>query len=143
MNNGVETEIPPVVSRVFTLPPYDKRAPTMLGGFCKTCSRYYFPQPKYCHTCLEPVELTSIGSEGSIYSYTVIRTKPPLGLPQPYAVGYIDMEMSGLRIFCLLDPTAIDQLQVGLPVSLKVGPLGHDGNGASRLRPYFTPRRRN
>jgi len=143
MENTVETQIPPVVSGVFTLPPYDKTAPTMLGGLCKVCGRYYFPKPVYCRTCLEQVELTSVGSEGSIYSYTVIRTKPPLGLPQPYAVGYIDLEETRLRIFCLLDPTAIDQLQVGLPVSLRVGPLGHDGTGASCLRPYFSPRRRN
>jgi uncharacterized OB-fold protein len=143
MNNRIETELPPVVSGVFTLPPYDKMAPTMLGGFCKVCGRYYFPKPVYCRTCLEQVELTGVGSRGNIYSYTVIRTKPPLGLPQPYAVGYIDLEKSHLRIFCLLDPTAIDQLQVGLPVSLRVGPLGHDGTGASCLRPYFSPRRRN
>jgi hypothetical protein len=54
-------------------------------------------------------------------------------------VGYIDLQESGLRIFCLLDPDAIDALRIGLPVSLKVAPLGRGVDGSPRLRPYFTP----
>jgi len=138
MNGESTHDIPPVVPGVFTLPPYDQKPPQLLGGFCPACHRYYFPRPKYCPCCLGSVEEISIGSEGTIYSFTVVRTKPPLGLPQPYSVGYVDMAESCLRVFCLLDPAAIKQLRVGSPVRLAVGPLGHDGRGEPRLRPYFT-----
>ena len=138
--NEAKIDILPVVPGIFTLPPYDKAPPRLLGGFCPVCNRHYFPRPRYCPGCLGAVEETSLGSEGTVYSFTVVRTKPPLGLPQPYSVGYIDLVENGLRIFCLLDTSAIDQLRIGLPVKLAVEPLGHDGHGKPRLRPYFTPR---
>ena len=85
------------------------------------------------------MEEVDLGSEGTLYSFTVIRTKPPLGLPQPYSVGFVDLKKGkDLRIFCLLDPMAIDRLRIGLPMRLAVAPLGHDGRGSPLLRPYFT-----
>ncbi|MBI5585361.1 MAG: OB-fold domain-containing protein [Deltaproteobacteria bacterium] len=111
----------------------------MLGGYCPGCRKYLFPAPRYCPACLEPTEKTNLGSEGTLYSFTVVRTKPPLGLPQPYSVGYVDLPGSGLRVFSLLDPEAIDRLRIGRPLRLAAGFLGHDGRGSSRWRPYFTP----
>ena len=130
---------PPVAAGIFTLPPFDREPPRLLGGICPGCQKRYFPRPLYCPTCLGSLQECSIGSKGIIHSFTVVRTKAPLGLPQPYSVGYIDMEESGLRVFCLLDPSAMDRLRVGLKMALAVERLGHDGNGEPRLRPYFTP----
>ncbi|MCP5107423.1 MAG: DNA-binding protein [bacterium] len=137
--NNIIDGILPVAPGVFTLPPYHDAPPVLLGGFCPDCGTYYFPRPKYCRGCLGPVEEKPVGSEGTVYSFTVIRKKAPFGLPLPYSVGFIDLKGSGLRIFCLLDPAAIDQLRIGLPVRLAVKPLGHDGEGSPCLRPYFTP----
>lgn len=140
MSLKVTNDIPPFAAGIFTLPPYDKSPPKLLGGVCKECKQNYFPRPKYCPVCLRPTEESVLGSEGKIYSFTVVRRRSPLGLPEPYSVGYIDLKETGLRIFCLLDPAAIDQFRINLPVRLAVGQLGHDGNGSPRLRPYFTPR---
>jgi uncharacterized OB-fold protein len=131
-------DIPPMMPGVFTPPPYDQNLPRLIGGFCRECRQFYFPRPHYCPHCLGTAEETALNSEGTIHSFTVVRTKPPLGLPQPYSVGYVDLAESGLRIFCLLDPMAIDRLRIGLPVRLAVAPLGHDGRGMPCLRPYFT-----
>ena len=141
MNFDATNDIPPVAPGIFTLPPYDKSPPRLLGGLCPDCNQNYFPKPRYCPVCLGPTEETVLGSEGRIYSFTVVRRRAPLGLPEPYSVGYIDLTETGLRIFCLLDPAAIDQLRIDLPVRLAVGQLGHDGHGSPRLRPYFTPMR--
>jgi uncharacterized OB-fold protein len=137
--NEKENTIGPVATGIFTLPPYEQNPPQLIGGMCGSCSRYYFPRPHYCKGCLEPTEEALLGSEGTIYSYTVIRTKAPLGLPTPYAVGYVDLKGSSLRIFTLLDPRAIEDLKVGQSVHLAVNLLGHDGKGSPCLRPYFTP----
>ena len=134
-----ENDLAPVATGIFTLPPYDHNPPQLIGGICTSCSQYYFPRPHYCKGCLEPTEEVLLGSEGTIYSYTVVRTKAPLGLPTPYSVGYVDLKGSSLRVFMLLDPQAIEDLKVGLPVHLAVEPLGHDGQGSPCLRPYFTP----
>jgi uncharacterized OB-fold protein len=133
------SKIPPVIPGIFTLPPYDEAPPALLGGFCPTCSAYYFPRPQYCRTCLGTVEETRVGSEGTIYSFTIVRKKAPMGLPLPYGIGYVDLKETGLRIFCLLDPAALDKLRIGLPVQLAVRDLGHNANGSPCLRPYFSP----
>jgi uncharacterized OB-fold protein len=138
MESERNEDLSPFLPGIFTPPPYDQAPPRLLGGFCPDCRTYFFPRSRFCPHCLGVVEETELGSEGTLYSFTVIRTKPPLGLPQPYSVGYVDLEEKGLRIFCLLDPGAIDRLRIGLPMQLAVGPLGHDGRGKPCLRPYFT-----
>ena len=114
------------------------QVPALLGGHCQVCGGYFFPKPQYCPGCLQAVEEHTLEGAGSIYTYTVVRTRPPLGLPQPYAVGYIDLAQSGLRIFALFDPGDIESLAIGSPVHLKVGPLGNNNQGEPCSRPYFS-----
>lgn len=143
MDKSNKNQLPPMLPDIFTLPPYKEKPPTLLGGYCESCDRTFFPRPRFCPLCLGTPELMAVGNEGIIHSFTVVRTKPPLGLPQPYGVGYVDlapgMAGPGLRVFCLFDPDSLDRLKIGAKVTLKVGPLGHDGRGEPRLRPFFKP----
>ena len=116
----------------------EEHGPVLLGGYCPACRATYFPRNKYCRRCLEPVEPCELSREGAIYSYTVVRIRPPQGLPQPYAVGYIDLADNGLRIFGLFDPAHTDRLAIGSAVRLNVGPLGTNSRGEPSLRPYFS-----
>ncbi|MBU0462013.1 MAG: OB-fold domain-containing protein [Proteobacteria bacterium] len=136
-----ETDLSPVVPGLFSLPPYDKKPPSLLGAFCPDCNRYYFPRPKYCPRCLAPASQIPLKSNGTIYSYTVVRIKPPFGLPSPYSVIYVDLTEVDLRVFGLFDPEAIDRLRIGLDVELAAGPLGINSQGQSCLRPYFKLRK--
>jgi uncharacterized OB-fold protein len=111
--------------------------PVLLAGICQKCNNRFFPKPKICPNCLADVNLVKLGSCGTVYSFTIVRIKPPMGLPQPYAVGYIDI--AGLRIFSLLDPGRVDELKIGQQVVLAVKQLGVDAGGKPCLRPYFTP----
>ena len=111
--------------------------PVLVGGRCPHCEREFFPRPRYCPGCLRPTQEHRLGGQGVIYSYTVVRTRPPFGLPQPYAVGFIDLIQSGLRIFGLLKQSDIDRLAIGKAVRLQLGPLGLDGKGQAGMRPYF------
>jgi len=131
-------DLPPIAPGLFRL---DKAGvePVLLGGECRPCRRQFFPRPPICPACLGEIEEAGLGSQGVLYSYTVVRVKPPFGLPQPYAVAYVDLAASGLRVFSLLDPDAIEQFTIGQQLKLAVGPLGHDGDGSPCLRPYFTP----
>ena len=131
--------LPPVQEGIFSLPlAGEQGGPRLLGGYCRACDRYHFPRERHCHRCLGPVEAADLGNTGVIYSYTAVRAKPPLGLPQPYGVGFVDLADHGLRVFALLDPECIDDFKIGAPVMLAVKPLGHDGKGHPCLRPYFT-----
>jgi uncharacterized OB-fold protein len=112
--------------------------PVLIGGHCPDCGRNFFPRPRYCPKCLRPPQERKLGGDGVIYSYTVVRTKPPFGLPQPYALAFIDLAQSGLRIFGMLNPADIERLAIGRRVRLETGPMGHDGKGQPCLRPFFS-----
>ncbi|MCF8042566.1 MAG: OB-fold domain-containing protein [Desulfarculaceae bacterium] len=112
--------------------------PVLIGGHCPHCRRDFFPRPRYCPGCMRPPQERLLSGDGVIYSYTVVRIRPPLGLPQPYAVGFVDLNQSGLRIFGLLNHGDIDRLAIGKRVRLKLGPLGQDGGGQACMRPYFS-----
>jgi uncharacterized OB-fold protein len=116
-----------------------KNRPALLGGQCPTCGKRYYPRPHMCPECLKDIDECEIGSGGVIYSFTVVRTKPPLGLPEPYGVAYVDLDESALRVFGLLDPQALDQFTIGKRVRLEVGKIGLNLQGEPCLRPYFTP----
>ena len=111
--------------------------PVLLGGRCAPCDRVFFPRPQFCPHCLEPVGESELKGEGEVYSYTAVKARPPLGLPQPYALGYIDLTESGLRVFALLDPADLDGLALGAKVALTIGPMGKDAKGEPCLRPFF------
>lgn len=137
---GAEAAVlPPVQKGIFTLPDANGNPPSLLGGHCAVCDRHSFPREPHCSRCLGVMDEATLGSRGTVYSLTVVRTKPPLGLPQPYSVGFIDLEDCGLRIFCLLDPDRIGDIRIGSSVRLTIRPLGHDSEGRACLRPCFTP----
>ncbi len=126
----------PFAQNIFTQP-HGNKQPSLLGGFCVDCNEYFFPEPFYCPGCLGKLVNRPIGSRGSIYSFTVVRTLPPFGLPGPYGVGYIDLKQTGLRVFGLFDPKEIGLLKIGAQVILSVKSLGKDTQGSPRLRPCF------
>ncbi len=110
----------------------------LLGGSCKTCSNYQFPKAEVCPVCLGKVEQVSLGSLGSVHSITSIHAKPPLGLPNPYRVAYVDLEQIPLRIFTLMDSNPELEIIIGQRVRLAIAPIGVDIEGSPCLRPYFT-----
>lgn len=133
-----KNEALPVNPGTYTLPGNGQTPPQLLGGFCDVCQAFYYPMPKYCPNCVGKTLKRTVGNRGRVYSLTIIRVKPPFGLPQPYSVGYVDLDQTGLRVFALFDPQQINEIKLGDPVGLTVRQLGHDGCGAPRLRPVFT-----
>ena len=128
-------DLKPVLDGVFNASP----SPRLSGGVCPECHKKYFPKPMVCHHCLEQVQDVELSSTGRLFTFTIVRTKPPFGLPQPYAVGYVDLDVDGLRIFSLLDSAHIDRLAIGQQLYLRIAPIGVDSTGQACLRYYFTP----
>lgn len=127
--------LPPFAEGVFV---GDGASARLLGSRCAS-GRMLFPRTASCPDTGDatmPVELPVCAE---LYSYTVVRMKPPFGLPAPYAVGYVDLQGVDLRIFTLLDPFAIGRLRIGMRLTLSSGPLGVGLTGEPCARPYFTP----
>lgn len=136
-----ELALPAVAADLFVLGDAQSatQSATLLGGHCPSCRSSHYPWAERCPSCLGALERRPIGGSGRLYSYTVVRTKAPFGLPEPYAVGYVDLDDSGLRVFALFDPARIAALELGGRVELAVRPLGTDNAGAPCLRPVFHP----
>lgn len=132
-----QVELPPIANDIFASSLRDSSRFELIGGHCDACDKYSFPKAEHCFHCHADTRQVSLGTDGVIYSFTVIRTKPPLGLPQPYAVAYIDLQDVPLRVFCLLDPKQTEDAVIGAKVRLSVGPLGINNEGEDCLRPYF------
>lgn len=127
--------VKPVLEGIFEIGP----PPRLLGGYCPGCERRYFPKPFVCPVCQGSVETVPLSGRGTLYSFALVRTKAPFGLPQPYAVGYVDLQTDGLRIISLLDPERLQDLAIGMPMELRVAPLGLGADEQPCLRYYFTP----
>ncbi|RJX24551.1 MAG: hypothetical protein C4554_08835 [Dethiobacter sp.] len=134
----MNSELKPVMEGIFDA----GASPRLIGAICSKCNQKFFPKPMVCPHCLGEVEDVKLSPEGKLYTYAVLRTKAPYGLPQPYAVGWVDLEDDGLRIFSLLDPEKISELDFGKQVTLRVGAIGVDNNGQPCLRYYFTTKKK-
>jgi uncharacterized OB-fold protein len=111
----------------------------LLGSRCPQCGRAFFPRTGICPDDGTATDALRLDGEASLYSFTVVRTKPPFALPAPYPVGYVDLPKHDLRVFMLLDPDRIDALEIGMPMRLASGEMGVDLKGRRCIRPYFTP----
>lgn len=143
MTPEIDNEILPFAPDIFTAPPYADHPPSLLGGFCAGCNEYFFPLPRYCPKCLGKVRKKEIGSKGTIYSFTVVRTPPAYGFPSPYSIGYIDLAETGLRVLGLFNTGPEDDLRIGADVVLSVTPFGTDEKGRPQLRPCFVIAKKN
>jgi len=131
----MNSELKPIMEGIFEVGP----SPRLHGAICPECNQKFFPKPMVCPHCLGELWDIGLSAEGKIYTYSILRIKPPYGLPQPYAVGWVDLENDGLRIFSLLDPERISDLDFGKRVTLRVGAIGVNNEGQTCLRYYFTP----
>lgn len=138
MRTDSDQQCLPVAPGILTAPA-GGQGPELLGGYCPTCDQHYFPRPPRCPNCLDNVEEKSLGAAGKLYTYTVVRVRPPYGLPSPYGLGYVDLDGNGLRVLGLLSPESLDNLKIGMRLRLAVGQLGCDVRGNPCLRPYFEP----
>ena len=134
----MDTELKPMMEGIFE----GGSSPKLIGAMCSKCNKKFFPKPIVCPYCLGELKEIKLSTEGKIYTYSILRTRAPYGLPQPYPVGWVDLEEDRLRIFSLLDPEKISNLDFGKKVALRVGPMGVDNNGHPCLRYYFTTQER-
>jgi uncharacterized OB-fold protein len=105
------------------------------GVECTDCGMKVFPVTDVCPGCLSSnVRALPLGSEGRLYSYTMVHVAPP-GWRTPYVVGYVDLS-EGVRLFGKVKTDRPDALAIDMPVGVTVVPAGE------RYRYYFEPAER-
>ena len=134
----------PIADGLFTWPSND---PRLLGSKCQLCGVVTFPAQKSCPRC-SGLETTTIelAREGTLWTYTVqcfLPNRPPYDGPEtaadfrPFAVGYVELP-DQTRVQTRIKTDDIDQLQIGMPMSLVVGKYVERG-GKDVIAYFFQP----
>lgn len=131
----MDSELKPMKEGVFKVGP----PPALIAAECPACNQKFFPVPMMCPKCMGDLKEIELSSEGKVYTYGTLNIKPPYDLPSPYAVGWVDLEADGIKIFSLFDPANLDKLGIGKRVTLRVGQMGVGNDKQPCLRYYFTP----
>lgn len=116
----------------------------LVGTICGACSEASFGTVASCQNCqgtdLQPLTLSS---EGTLYSYTVVRNRPPgdyKGAVDPFVpfpAGLVELA-EGIRVLSVLD-CELDALRIGMPLVLDVFELYRTEEGTPVLSYRFRP----
>lgn len=79
---------------------FDPERSVLLGAYCSTCGKVFFPQRAVCPSCLEVGAMLErpLSRRGVVYASTVVRVPSSLGHQPPYAYGYVDLPEDKLRV---------------------------------------------
>jgi len=98
------------------------------AGKCRKCGQVYYPARQVCAECqnreFEPVTL---GTDGKIVTFTVIRVAPSQFADQaPYAMGIVEVE-PGVRLMTQIVDCDVEKIQIGMTVKLEFRKIVEDG----------------
>ena len=148
---GTSNEGPvPIGEGLFTLPAAASGRSHLIGSRCRSCGETFFPRRLCCRNCSsEEMEEVLLSPTGRLYSFTIVRVKPPHFIGEiPYLVGTVELP-EGERIKTLLSGCRQEELKIGMEMELvieSVGklkvPIGSRDAGTEVLGWKFRPLRR-
>ena len=107
--------------------------PALLASRCRQCGRCHFPPRLACPDCHgADVDRQRLPTSGRVRTFTVVRNGPSL-FPQPYALAYVQLDGTNLQVFAQLAGTDCSNLSVGMPVTLRIGPIRFDQDGQTQI----------
>jgi uncharacterized OB-fold protein len=116
------------------------------GSKCNNCGVAFFGKLVACENC-QSTNITEyqLPRYGKLYSYTVVRQKPPGGYRgptdpfEPFPVGQVEME-DGVLFLSRLAHVKFEDLKIGMDLEMVVEPLYVDENGNEVMMFAFQPR---
>ena len=79
---------------------------------CAECREFHFYPRTLCPYCFsDKTEWVQSSGKGAIYTYSVMRAKPP------YAIAYVTLE-EGVTMLTHVVDCAFDELRIGMPVKV-------------------------
>ncbi len=102
----------------------DETSGTLLGMRCMDCGVVVFGPATFCQSCTSPrLEEIELGTDGVLYSYTIVRVPPPgWPGPVPYVLGEVELP-EGPHVLAEVIECAYDRLRVGMAVTLALRPV--------------------
>lgn len=107
----------------------------LLGSRCEACGDVRFPTSDICAACQSTnVAIIPLSRSGIIYTFTIVRNKPPGYLGDvPYAFGFVDLS-EGLRVITTLIAEDLATLSIGDVVHFELFALGSGEDAVESYR---------
>ena len=143
MKNTQEHEMVPIKEGLFTLPLTPLSQVRMAGSKCGDCGEVALGKRSNCPNCgRKKMEDLPLSNRGTLWTYTVIRHKPPGDYKGPdpfvpFGLGLVDLP-EGIRVLAPIDCN-IDKLAIGMKLQLEVFPLYKNEAGSGVLAFKFRP----
>ena len=115
----------------------------LTGNRCQRCGVTFFPGREFCLACCQRSHLEDVklDTTGVLHTFTTVYRSPP-DFKTPYMVGYIDLEMNGVRIFAPITGCREKDLKIGIKMELVFGKMNKtpkDDNERKQLTYQFRP----
>jgi uncharacterized OB-fold protein len=112
----------------------------LMAGKCKKCGKVNFPPRPLCESCLSnEFEWVEISQKGKLLTYTIIHIAPmQFQSMAPYAVGIVQLE-KGVKIPGMVKNVALDQLKIGMELTMDFEPCTATQQWPQWPRYYFKP----
>ena len=113
----------PVREGLFSGPLSDLDRVTLAGSRCGSCGETSLGSKTLCANCgKETVRDIALGTRGTLWTYTVVRHRPPGNYkgPEPFApfgLGLVELP-EGVRVMAPIH-CDVDKLKIGLPLRFK------------------------
>lgn len=142
MNSNAKKQIS-IKEGLFTTPLSPAEQVRLIGSKCKNCSEISLGKRQTCSNCgggdLEEIPLSR---KGKLWSYTVIRHKPPGDYKGPdpfvpFGLGLVEVP-EGIRVLSPIQ-CALEKLNVGMELEMEVYPQYIDENGNEVIAFRFRP----
>lgn len=115
-----------VVDKFFEKTP---NGPVLVGSKCKVCGKVGFPRKNVCTKCFrnDTMEVHPLSRQGEIVTYSISHMSH-IGMPTPYAFGYVYLPGDDITIYTLFEDwePAEEKLFIGQQVEQCYGVFRED-----------------
>jgi uncharacterized OB-fold protein len=130
---------------LFVGPLNDLSKVLLKGSRCKLCREVTLGENRNCPNCgANDLESIALSEEGELWTYTVVRHKPPGDYRgpdpfRPFCIGLVELP-DGLRVLSPIEGE-ISTMKIGVRLRLRIS-VHHIGSGGEEVVAFsFAPRR--
>jgi uncharacterized OB-fold protein len=141
--NSSEKKQLPIKEGLFKTPLSPLEQVTLIGSACKDCREISLGKRQTCSNCGgKDLEEIPLSRKGKLWTYTIIRHKPPGDYKGPdpfvpFGLGLVELP-EGIRVLSPI-PCDLKRISIGMELELEVYPLYTDENKNEVMAFRFRP----
>ena len=141
--NSSEKKQLPIREDLFRTPLSPLEQVTLIGSECKDCSEISLGKRQICSNCGgKDLEERPLSRKGKLWTYTIIRHKPPGDYRgpdpfTPFGLGLVELP-EGIRVLSPIQ-CELKKISIGMELALEVYPLYTDENKNEVMAFRFRP----